>query len=165
MPICVLQLLISVSQHLVNDTGCPISDMYYRLSANNHIGEKVCRNIESYEVPYYVRLRKFDKVQAAQGTTILVIVGWTQCLFQLCLLKYMVYSILIIAINHNSYLKLFRRLSGPHLAKHLHFGGLTFWRNIKSMESSSNMTWKQYIFVKFIKYTFLYFLNCYNILN
>ena len=50
------------------------------------------------------------------------------CVFQLCMLKYMLKSILIIEINHASYLKHLGRISGPNLGKNLHFRQQTFWK-------------------------------------
>ena len=48
-------------------------------------------------------------------------------------------SILIIEINHARHLRQFRRLLGPNFQTNLHFGELTFEREIKSMESSSTL--------------------------
>ena len=62
---------------------------------------------------------------AGQGLAILVIVGQTK--IHLCLLVYTIQSILITEMNYTRLEKHFGRLSG-----HLHFGGLTFGRIIKS---------------------------------
>ena len=55
-------------------------------------------------------------------------------------LKYILTFILIIEIDHTRHLWQLGSLSGPHFGKHLFFGGLTFATQIKSMESSRDMT-------------------------
>ena len=51
----------------------------------------------------------------------------------------MLQSLLMLEINHTRHMKHFGRLSVPNVAKNLYFGGLTFRRKIKSMESSRNL--------------------------
>ena len=68
-------------------------------------------------------------VLADPWAAILVTVGQTQISVS-SVLK----SILIIEMNHTRHLKHLERLSRPHLAKNLHFRGLTFGRKIKLME-------------------------------
>ena len=65
--------------------------------------------------------------------------GEQKCV-SVCFLKYMLKSIFIIEIlvNHTRYLKHLVMISGTYFGKSLHFKGLIFRRNIKSMESSSN---------------------------
>ena len=73
-----------------------------------------------------------------RGLPYLGLFGEQKCLFQLCLIRHMLKSILLIEINHTRHLKHLEMLSGPHFANSLNFGGLTFGSKIKSMESSGN---------------------------
>ena len=55
------------------------------------------------------------------------------------LLKYMLKSMLIIEMNHVTYVKDLGKLSGSNCGKTLHSGRLTFGRKNKSMEGSRSM--------------------------
>ena len=86
-------------------------------------------------IPYHISItRCMDLVKAERERVIAnlwdaILVWWmNKTMFQLYLLKYMLKTILIIAINHITPVKQLSRLSGANFGKYLHFGRLTFVR-------------------------------------